>query len=248
MLNKKFIMDVILTKHNIIFLIPSLILIVLLFAGLLSKKINKTTKYLLPFTFYLIIINIIYITTSIIRKYPWSINTRWDISTHTIFTLSWLFLFIYFLKLLNEIKNSYLLVYMSLLIFLFYTLKKVTTIKYNINDSIYSNLNNIPINGNETILINAGAFPTIKYLFEYGPFKKFKYLPIYKNITVFNHNEYIYATTNENNANKIKYDDYQYIILSHFDHKNSEFYRKLELDTRWKEITTVGPSKIFKKY
>jgi hypothetical protein len=225
--------------------LPFLILVFIYFISLFSNYIKEKVEPYRLFMWFAFVLNIIFITLSILGKYPWGINSRWDISTHAIFTIAWLPILFMISDFLYK-KNNYLFKFLQVffvLFFIYHIFGLAKDFKYNSLDSTYTNFKSIEIPLDSKILVNVGADPTIRYLFEYGLLSDEKYKYIYNNISLFNHAEY----THLNSINNLKsIDKYDYIILTMFNWDNSEIKNILGNKVNWVDVSKEGPSKMFK--
>ncbi|MCX6717353.1 MAG: hypothetical protein NTU76_01590 [Candidatus Taylorbacteria bacterium] len=230
--------------HVFYTMFPILVLILLY---IFSFKKNSIKKIMKPYNLYLLyalILNLIFITLSLMGKYPWSVNSKWDMSTHTIFIIAWLpLIFI----ITNFLYKKYLLyeklkIFIPLIFILYFFSIAIRYVIPSI-DSTYTNYIHNNISSNSSILINVTASPTIRYLFEYGPLATEKNINNYKNISLFNN-------TNDMNLGSTttlkKIDTYDYIILTQIDYDNSELKNILSKKPNWIDCATTGPSKMFK--
>lgn len=236
----------ILFNQPVLITVLPFLLLTLIF--LLSIKIrffrNLSNPYRQYFLFALLL-NLIFILLSIMGKYPWGINSRWDISTHAIFVIAWLPLVFMLSDLLCK-KEFLSFKYARIILvpfFVLYFLNNAYNFHYSSLDSAYTNYISNNISPNSKILINVGAYPTIRYQFEYGMLGQYKNDGVYKNISMFNHAEY----TNKNSIENLdNIDKYNYIILTHFDFPNSDMKNILSQKPNWVDVSVQGPSKLFK--
>lgn len=238
------ISNILLNKASLLVLFPFLSLVFLYIISIKSIYFKRIINPYKAYMTYAFILNSIFIVLSYLGKYPWAINSRWDISTHAIFVIAWLPIIFIATNFLYD-KKHFLFKYSGIfivLIFSLYFFDKASSFKYSALDSIYYNFtsNNVSINSN--ILTNAGATPSVKYLFEYGSLKRYKKSYIYKNLSFFDHAEY---KNNDSIRNLDNIDKYDYIILSHFDYANSDLKNILKQKSNWIDVSKKEPSKIF---
>jgi hypothetical protein len=209
MLNNQNINVLIHNNKVINILSPYFVLMVIFILSLLNKNVRGTFRRFYIFMYFSIILNLIIITLSLLGKYPWAVNTRWDITSHSLFIISWIPIFILLFE--NIRSKSFLLttiIKISLTIYLlFFITNCAINFRYSSLDTTFTNLTRLSINQDSKILINTGAFPTTKYLFEYGPLNSTIDKKVYKNIQTFNHSTYTLNTSipNINNINQFNY-------------------------------------------
>lgn len=238
----------ILFNHQVFLtLLPFLILILIYLISFISNYLKKIIAPYRLYFFFTLILNLTFIMLSMLGKYPWGINSRWDISTHAIFTIAWLPLLFMATDFLYQ--KDYLIFKILrvtfIMFFILHYFNIVKDVKYYSPDSTYTNYISNNIQSDSKILINNGAWPTIRYLFEYGLLKGKGNSEVYKNISLFNHAEYILPNS-ITDLNKIKIDNYNYIILTFFAYDNSEIKDILSKKSNWIDCAVNGPSKMFK--
>ena len=236
----------ILFNHQVFLtVLPLLIMILMYLLSLFSDYLKKIVEPYRLFIWFALLLNLIFIILSIFGKYPWGINSRWDISTHAIFTIAWLPVIFIITEILYY--RDYLILkilrIVAVILFIFHYYNIAKDFKYTSLDSTYLSYVSNSIPGDSKILINTSASPTIRYLFEYQLKKNEDNMNIYKNITSFNHPGY----SIDRSINTLKsIDDYNYVILTHFDYEHSEIKDILKNKSNWVNCSTGEFSKMFK--
>ena len=231
-------------KESFFTIFPFLLLTLIFLFSLKIKFLRKITKQYRLYFFYALILNLIFILLSTLGRYTWGINSRWDISTHTIFTIAWIPLLLIFTSFFHKkyfVHNVFQFV--VLVFFVLYFFNQANIFRYVANDSVYDNFIANNLSQDSKILINASASPTTRYLFEYGLLKNYKNSNTYRNLSIFNHTYYI---SEKSIKNLDDIEEYDYIILTHIDYTKSEIKKILSQKSNWVDCTTKDPSKIFK--
>ena len=195
-----------------------------------------------PFAFFIFSVTAFFTTLSVFEKYPFDFVHKWNISLQSLFVISWIPSFSIILDLLGKKLNlSRVISFFLAVVLIIIGYNSSNNFHIPISDSIFINYQNYNISSESKVLTNVGAYPTIKYLFEYGPFKNQKF-SIYPKIDTFNHDIYTLpnSVSDFNNLNS-----YDYIFISFFDPNTSNFYSYLSKNHNWKDMTVRGPSKLF---
>ena len=245
MLNSEFIRNTISNKESFLTILPFIIVSGLFVCSVFNSKLRKSLSLFKKYFVYAILLNSIVTLLSLFGKYPYGLIYRWDMAINTTLTLSWIpiLLFItsnYFVQK-NFLKTSIKL--FSLIVLVYLSFIRASTIKYNKLDSIYDNFRKVDFTSDSKLLINVGAFPSVKYQFEYGPLRKYQYSPIYLDIKTFDHHGYS-RTESINLENNI--DSFDYITISHFDHSKSNFDSIIKPKNNWIDVTSSRHSELYK--
>ncbi|MDR1523547.1 MAG: hypothetical protein LBS29_06345 [Endomicrobium sp.] len=260
-------LDSILLGHKEILLFP-LILLTILFIFLRNTERFKRYN---TFVIYALCQNGIFIILSLLGKYPWGLNSRFDIATNTIFIVSIIPLLFILLEYFSKQYIIKLCIVLVLLIVPFLATFNYIRIP---GDSFASCRADKPIRGDTTyynyiasdikptskILANFWASSTLRYLFEYGRLRGVSDYP--DNLFFFDFDGNIYPsrklTTIYLPQHGFKFkgdiigtvahnlDDFDYVILDyHCDIDRIRVWNnKINL---WQDITRKGSSVMFKK-
>ncbi len=237
MLNTGDISEILFSRSSLVVYFPFILLVLLFF---LTSKTGLLKKFKI-LIIYTSIINIIFMGLSIIGKHPWAFNSRWDITTHTILTLSFLPLLFTIMNIVYLFFNNQKMVHL-----LFSILIIITTAiwakyyQYRGNDSVYANYINCNVVESNKLLANINASPTIRYLFEYGPLINRDI--IYKNISWYDDRDPDSSFSLETLDN---IDQYDYILLTHYRYEGSVIESRIHNRNNWVECGIFNPSKMF---
>lgn len=200
------------------------------------------------FVVYVLLLNLVFCVLSVLGKYPWAFNTKWDMSTHTLFVIALLPAGYIMLECISRFhlalgRISQIIVTLSFVIFLGF---KANAFVYavNANDTAYFNFSYYTshkplIRSDAKILANQEASPTLRYLFEYGPLQSKK--NIYNQLSFFVDTRDI---TNNIIVDNNTIDNYDYVILSQY--SASYIQTLLAQHPNWIESTMRGPSLLFR--
>jgi len=225
-------------------IIPFGIIFGLFLASFIFKPLRKYLAIANNFFLFTLILNLSFVLLSFMGMYPWSINSRWNISINTLFTISWIPLFFIVLNFLSSYNLNLFKVFkystaLAFVIFIFFNTK---SFKYTPLDNTYLNIVSNNPNPTSNLLINVGAMPTTKYLMEYGPLKYLGDSNFYKNLSTFNHANYI---LNSSIQNLDQINRYNFILLTHIDFENSDIKNILSNNPNWIDISEPGYSKLY---
>ena len=180
---------------------------------------NKMREKFGIFINFTIILNIIFILCSFLGIYPWSFITKWDISTHALFIVALLPL-IYHLLFHIRKSNSSSIGLQGIFTFVIITISFLFSFSYRYEGpgSIYMNFIDcgVFISEDSRVAGNRYAAPSIRYLFEYGPFKEKE--RIYQNMSIFGGGEI---------------SDFDYILVEHYIDETYEIIQKINKDKTW---------------
>jgi hypothetical protein len=219
--------------RKLLFLAPLLTMILLF---IVFRRKNWFERYN-RFVIFAVIQNLFFVTLSLLGKYPWGIDSRWDIGIHVLFILAIIpLLFIFFDKVA---KHTFFCLAVFLLVSLLVAYKAAyrgMEFRYEPWDSMYKSILANALDSQDIILINQGASPTIRYLYEYGGLKE-KAAGLYPdNFYYFDSGEnHIYRLTDDTRIADISnINRYDYVILSH-----SAFHlvQKMILEGNWEDCT-----------
>lgn len=239
------ISDILLNKKVFITIIPFVMLTFLYLISFKNNFLKKNLKSYRIYFVYTIILNFFFISLSILGKYSWSIIHRWDISTHVLFTIAWIpiiFVIIDVFDVWNKKVGKFVQV-VILICFLVYTINEAKDYKFVSYDATYDNIIDCGIEFDSSVLINVSAYPTVKYLFEYGPLKELKNEQIYTNIAVFNHDGKKFPREVVDFQNL---DEYDYILVTHFKFDDSELKNIITEKDNWEDCANQTNSRILK--
>lgn len=225
--------------------LPLLIVALILLYSVIDRRVRPLLERYYIFFAYSVILNIQFIILSILGLYPWGITYRWDIACHSIFIISSLPV-LFFIGDILTFKKSFFsksLQFVILIVFLEWSFHESSLFRYVSLDSTYENITANNLSSDASVLINAGAYPTIRYLFEYGPLRDMKDNKIYRNVAIFDHPGYTNVHSIHDFDNIDKYD---YIILTHFDYNNSEIIKILSEKPNWTDESVKKPARIYK--
>lgn len=229
----------------LITLLPFCLILLVKIISYFDKKLENIISVFNIYIYFVFLLNLPIIFLSIIGKYPWTLITRWDISTNVIFFIGWIPLILIFTDFLKE--YSLILFHASrlllLMLFILFIFKSSYSFIYSPLDTIYVNFINNYVKPDSKILINVSADPSFRYLFEYGPLRNNKNLQTYKHFSMFDNEGYHDNSSIKNSAN---INDFDYIILSNMDYDHSQIKKVIQSNPNWKDITVQGPSKMFK--
>lgn len=211
----------------------------------MSRYLNKNFKIISIFSIFY---NLILIVLSILGKYPWYIEVRWNIGMHVVNLICMWSIIGQFYTLLNsyQTKNS-LSKYSPLVLLLcvvigakpiIFLARKYTHYFRNSYDSIYSNLSNPKLDEfkDSKLYISYNASPTWRYLNEYGPLKGNLNYP----------NNEIYETGEEYFKSSPIKEDVTYMIISHTNEDEKKNYSSRLGAKKVKDISTYPSSFLLK--
>jgi hypothetical protein len=139
----------------------------------------KAAHYELFTTYFVFVVSIsvVYIILSLLGKYPWCPEARWGISLNLIAMFSWftsMLMLAYALGVPERFGRDIFCSAMSLAI-AFIALSRALTVTLATDDSIYENISALgptQFYGKQVLVVTT-AQATLRYLYEYGPLKKY---------------------------------------------------------------------------
>lgn len=229
--------EILFSRPSLVVYFPFILLVLLFFLTSKNGFFIRFEKFIK----YTIILNVVFFGLSISGKHPWAFNSRWDITTHTILTLSLIPLLFAVMNIgyrfSDNRKFANLLFSMGIIIT---TAIWAYYYQFSSNDSVYENFINCSVSGDEIILANINASPTIRYLFEYGPLMNNDTL--YRNITWYDD---IHPDSSSSLELLETIDQFDLIILTQFQFNGSILESEILSSNNWVDCTTYNPSKMF---
>jgi hypothetical protein len=202
---------------------------------------KRENIFIRNYLLFCLVLLIILLTLSFFGKYPLAFYTRFDLSVHTIFWFGWIVLlakmFQFFKARLAIKKIKFLFMYFIVVILIL-----IVSSKYQENDSIHDNFNKCIdlYNGGKSILANQGSMPTIRYLFELGPFKE--YVKTYSEIVFFD--EGLDKTNEQIKVSDIDIDNFEYFLFSFFNKENT-IYKYISTNSLYQKCLSDGFSYLY---
>jgi len=227
-------------------LIAPLVVVLLAVVLFYSRSLFKQYRY---FIAYAVITNVFFISLSLVGKYPWAFNTKWDISTHTIFVLALLPIIFIALELARYINHQLgaIVQVAAIIFFLTFFIVKANTYVYavNLNNTVYNNFSYYhykkSMRRDVKILANQEASSTLRYLFEYGPLNSRP--DLYSNLSFFVNDHDI---THNTSLTLDTINTYDYIVLADSNDGATHLKALLEASPNWVDATEQGPSKLLR--